>query len=255
MVAPRIRIAHPIAALAVVSCAALAPASGLAQGPSAPAMQRVGGFEIDRTEVTIGEFRRFVQATGLVTRAERDGGGSVYESGWVRKPGWTWAAPFGKPGADDEPAVHVSFDEAAAYCRWAGKRLPTDAQWTQAAYIESRDRPPAPFVAGRRYAFPTGDSPQGANCLGDCGPAPVVAHGAALSRGLGHARAGATKAGVNGLHEMGANVWEWVDEGAGDEKRTRGGSWWYGAEQMREDHLASKPRGFAAVYIGFRCAR
>jgi sulfatase modifying factor 1 len=54
---------------------------------------------------------------------------------------------------------------------------------------------------------------------------------------------------------MGANLWEWVDEPAGDstDKRTRGGSWWYGAGPMKADHLASKQRDFAVVYIGFRC--
>jgi formylglycine-generating enzyme required for sulfatase activity len=219
-----------------------------------PSMQRVGRFLIDRTEVTIGQFRRFADATGTVTRAEREGGGSVYEAGWTRKPGWTWRAPFGRPGADGEPAVHVTFAEAQAFCRWAGKRLPTDAEWVEAAYTERRESPPAPFARGRTYAYPVGDSPAGANCLGDCGDVPVVAHGAALLRGRGHALAGGTRAGVNGLHEMGANAWEWVDAADGSERRTRGGSWWYGETQMRADHVASKPPEFAAVYIGFRCA-
>ena len=71
--------------------------------------------------------------------------------------------------------------------------------------------------------------------------------------------AGRTKAGVNGLFDMGANAWEWVDEprgaSAGAERRTRGGSWWYGAAQMRADHLQAKPAATAVVYIGFRCAR
>ena len=103
---------------------------------------------------------------------------------------------------------------------------------------------------------------EGAQCLDDCGPAPAaraVAHGARLWRGAGHARAGSTPAGVNGLHEMGGNAWEWVDEptGAADEAehRTRGGSWWYGQAQMQADHLQSKPGSTAVVYIGFRCAR
>jgi sulfatase modifying factor 1 len=132
----------------------------------------------------------------------------------------------------------------------------------QAAYTERRPNPPAPFTTGRTYSYPTGASPDGAQCLGDCGTAAqqrAINHGATLLRGHGHARAGSTPAGVNGLHEMGANAWEWVDEprGAGpaDERRTRGGSWWYGAAQMRADHLQSKPPQTAVVYIGFRCAR
>ncbi len=100
--------------------------------PSAHAetdMQPIDRFSIDRTKVSVAAFSRFVAATGMVTMAERQGGGSVFETGWVRKPRWTWRAPFGEPADDREPAVHVTFDEAAAYCRWAGKRLPTDAEW------------------------------------------------------------------------------------------------------------------------------
>jgi formylglycine-generating enzyme required for sulfatase activity len=54
---------------------------------------------------------------------------------------------------------------------------------------------------------------------------------------------------------MGGNLWEWVDHGAASEKRTRGGSWWYGAAQMKADALYDKDADFPAVYIGFRCAR
>lgn len=217
-------------------------------------MQPMGRFEIDRTEVTIGQFRKFVEATGLKTAAERAGGGSTFEAGWEQRKGWTWRSPFGQPGGDNEPAVHVTYGEAQAFCQWAGKRLPLDAEWREAAYTERRRSPPAGFVTGKSYAYPTGDSPQGANCLGDCGRVRTVTN-AITSRGAGHAEAGSTRAGVNGLHEMGGNAWEWVDSGEGSEKCTRGGSWWYGAAQMQDTHRQSKPVDTAAVYIGFRCAR
>lgn len=226
-----------------------------------------GPFRIARTETTIAQYRRFAEATRYTTVAERRGGGEVYEAGWTRKPGWIWRTPFGREQAvaPDEPAVHLTYGEAEAFCRWAGGHLPSDAQWREAAYTERRPAPPAPFVHGRTYPYPTGDSPTGAQCLDDCGPQArtrAVRHGARLWRGDGHARAGTTPAGVNGLHDMGANVWEWVDAGAeagtgaGDqtERRTRGGSWWYGAAQMRADHLQGKPADTAVVYIGFRCA-
>jgi formylglycine-generating enzyme required for sulfatase activity len=224
----------------------------------------IGRFSIARTETTVGQFRRFVQATATVTQAERSGGGEVYEAGWVRKPGWNWMTPFGgaRPAADNEPAVHLDFSEAQAFCRWAGGRLPTDAEWTSAAYTEQRAAPPAPFQRGRTYPYPSGDSPEGAQCLADCGPQArqrAIAHGAALTRGDGHALAGSTPPGVNGLFDMGGNAWEWVDEPRGAngkaERRTRGGSWWYGAAQMRADHLQSKPADTAVLYIGMRCAR
>ena len=251
------------AACSAALCAALlAPATALPQaaaGSANPAtrdMQPVGAFLIDRTEVTVGQFRAFAEATGTVTRAEREGGGQVYEAGWTQKPGWTWKAPYGKPAGEREPAVHVTYAEAEAYCRWAGKRLPTDREWVEAAYTERRPRPPAPFVTGKTYPTPQGDNPAGANCLEGCGQgARPVAHGAQLMRGRGHVEAGASPAGVNGLHDMGGNAWEWVNQADGNERRTRGGSWWYGVAQMRADHVASKPPETTVVYIGFRCAK
>jgi formylglycine-generating enzyme required for sulfatase activity len=213
-------------------------------------MQAVDGFRIDRIEVTIGQFRRFVAATGVTTAAEKAGGGFQFRAGWERMAGWTWQAPFGRPGADDEPAVHVTWHEALAYCRWAGLRLPTDAEWARAAYVETRADPPTPFQNGRAYPYPTGESPDGANQL----DRPKGALGRELGRGAGHVPARTTAPGVNGLWDMGANVWEWVDHETGGGKRTRGSSWWYGAAQMRADNLAEKPADFPAVYIGFRCA-
>lgn len=242
----------------MATLAAVSAASSPAAIDWLPIGEGPGAFEIARTETTVGQFRRFVTATGLRTAAERAGGGEVYESGWTRKPGWTWAAPFGRAAADDEPAVHVNFDEAQAFCRWAGGTLPTDAQWLAAAYTEQRRTPAPPFERGRTYPYPTGDTPAGAQCLDDCGAEANTrgrGAGAGLWRGQGHAAAGSTRAGVNGLHEMAANAWEWVDEPVGSERLTRGGSWWYGAAQMRADHRQSKPPSTTVAYIGFRCVR
>lgn len=219
-------------------------------------MMDVGLYRIDKTEVTIKEFSEFAKATGTVTKAEKDGGGLVYTaSGWTKKAGWTWRTPYGKPADVREPAVHVTFDEAQAFCLWRGKRLPTDAEWKAAAYTETRTSPPDPFQSGTTYPYPTGDNPIGANCLGECGDTEHVDYSASLDRGSGHAITGTTLAGVNGLFDMGANVWEWVDNAHPTQKGTRGGSWWYGAAQMHKEHIATKPRDTAAVYIGFRCIK
>jgi len=261
---------HPVPHLLA---AALSAAAGSALAQANPAgidWQPIGGFSIARTETTVGQFRRFADATKTRTLAERNGGGQVYEAGWATKAGWNWRTPFGggKPAADDEPAVHVNFDEAQAFCRWAGGRLPTDAEWVSAAYTEQRTKPPSGFERGRTYPLPTGSTPAGAQCLGDCGAAAkarAIHHGARLWQGDGHALVTTTPAGVNGLHDMGGNAWEWVDEPQGasgngvnagnSARRTRGGSWWYGQAQMRADHLQDKPANTTVVYIGFRCAK
>ena len=238
----------PFLLIGLLCCAPLASARSAD-------MQTLDGVAIDRTEVSVGQFRRFVDATGFVTKAEKAAGGLVYDAGWQQKAGWIWSAPFGIPAEESEPAVHVTFDEADAYCRWAGKRLPTDAEWVKAAYTETRTDPPAPFEAGATYEYPTGPDPRGANCRDECGHVPAVDFSDRLARGAGHAPVGTTRAGVNGLYDMGANVWEWTENGGDDEKGTRGGSWWYGASQMKADAVATKPRDMAVVYIGFRCAK
>ena len=235
-----------------IACAVFFAAT---QTAAADEMQPIGAFAIDKAEVTIGAFAAFVAETGMVTKAERDSGGLVYGNGWERKSGWNWRSPYGQPGRAKEPAVHVTFDEAEAYCRWAGKRLPTEAEWIKAAYNETRLNPPPPFTRGEVYQYPTGATPKGANCLEDCGIGVGINYSAVLQRGAGHAEVGMTLPGVNGLYDMGANVWEWVDIQQDDHKGTRGGSWWYGAAQMTTGYRATKPRDMAVVYIGFRCAK
>lgn len=222
-----------------VVCAALALTSGLtAWAEDRVALQH---WRIDRTEVSIERFATFAQATGFVSAAEREGGGFEFLAGWERQPGTSWRQPDPGVAANPQwPAVHLSFAEAQAFCQWAGGRLPSAEEWRQAAFTEQRDAPPAPFVRGTTYPWPTGDSPAGANTSGrDPWPraAPV----------------GATPAGVNGLHDMGANVWEWTTTARGDTRQTVGGSWWYGDYQMAADVQAFKPQDFYAVYIGFRC--
>lgn len=194
-------------------------------------------FAIDRTEVTIGQFKAFAARTSLTTRAEKEGGGYEYAAGWEQRPGWTWKSPHGKPGADAEPVAHVTWAEAQAYCRAAGGRLPTAAEWRRAAYTETRSQPTDGFVTGRTYPYPVGARPDGMN-----------------NNRQRHVSAGTTKRGVNGLFDMGANVWEWLADRRGSDALTIGGSWWYGPEKTRQQGAQYKPAGFAAIYIGFRCA-
>jgi formylglycine-generating enzyme required for sulfatase activity len=218
-------------------CAVLILACCLAAPSYAAERVRIDGFEIDRTEVTIARFAAFVEAAGMITTAEREGGGYEFAAGWTRRAGWTFRRPQGGTGGPDEPAVHVTWGEASRFCAQAGGRLPTAAEWRRAAYTELRDRPTDGFEKGRTYVFPVGDVPAGMN-----------------NNRRGHVPVGTTRLGVNGLYDMGANVWEWLSDRRGDEALTAGGSWWYGPEQSRAEAMQYKAVGFFAVYVGFRCA-
>jgi len=224
---------------AASAAAAVISAVFLVSGSAAVAGDRVtiAGFAIDRTEVTIARFRAYIAAAGQPTAAERAGGGFEYVAGWTRRPGWTWAAPYGEAGGDDEPAVHVTWAEAQAYCKHRGGRLPTFVEWSRAAYEESRSAPADGFVRGRTYTYPVGEDPDGMN--------------AGARR---HVAVATTRRGVNGLYDMGANVWEWIADRRGDQALTAGGSWWYGPSKTRRDGAQWKSADFYAVYIGFRCA-
>ena len=228
----------------------------------------VEAFWIDKYEVTNGQFKAFVDATGHVTEAEQDGWSWVYDgSDWRPVDGASWRAPEG-PGSTvedrlDYPVVHVSWSDADAYARWAGKRLPTEAEWEKAARGTEGDDANRDGV-GDGYKFPWGNVFDPTRCnLND------YTQQGRIDGYLTTAPVGSYPNGVSpyGVHDMTGNVWEmcadWYGEYCsphappfvGDVRVRRGGSWFSVPEDARTAYRDAFDPLFTSQHYGFRCVR
>ncbi|MDR5795063.1 MULTISPECIES: formylglycine-generating enzyme family protein [unclassified Caballeronia] len=178
---------------------------------------KVGAFWIDQTDVTNAQFAAFVDATGYVTEAERQGGAVVFHvptreemnardlAWWSWVKGASWKHPTGSSstwkGHENRPVTMVTLADALAYAHWLGRDLPTEAEWEyagkagregaqlDAAPRDARGKPSANYWQG---VFPVLDSAED----GHAGLAPVGCYAANDFR----------------LYDMIGNAWEWTKD-------------------------------------------
>ena len=193
----------------------------------------VDGFWMDRTPVTNRQFRQFVEATGYVTFAEtapdpKDYPGILphmifagslvfsqpkhavdlrdFSQWWTFTRGANWRHPYGPKsnikGLDDHPVVHVAFADARAYAQWAGKELPTEAEWEFAA---------RGGLDGADYAWGDELTPGGKHMANTWqGEFPI--ENTCDDGYEGTSPVGAFPANGYGLYDMIGNVWEWTSD-------------------------------------------
>jgi formylglycine-generating enzyme required for sulfatase activity len=193
----------------------------------------VDGFWIDEHPVTNAEFRRFVTATGYLTVAERPlnpadypeaepsllvPGSAVFQQPsvpvglddhtrwWRYVPGACWQKPEGPgstlDGRDHHPVVHVAYEDAEAYARWAGKELPTEAEWECAARggLEG-----ATFTWGDEFA-------PGGRMMANTWQGEFPWQNLALDGYVGTSPVKRFPPNGYGLFDMAGNVWEWTSD-------------------------------------------
>jgi eukaryotic-like serine/threonine-protein kinase len=229
--------------------------------------QTVDAFWIDQTEVSNAMFTLFVNETNYTTDAEIIAKSyTFYEEKWQLVDEADWAHPFG-PSSDisgykNYPVTHVSWKDALAYCEWAGRALPTEAQWEKAARGTSGETYPWGNAA------PSGDLVNYADSsLNFYTADPNVNDGYEFTSPVGSFPNGKSEYGVL---DIAGNVWEWVSSlaqpypyNAADGRENlipvgkrliRGGSWFDTPVSLQTTNRYEFDQNYTGLNTGFRCA-
>ncbi len=232
---------------------------------------RLNAFWMDKHEVTNEQFGNFVDATHFKTDAEKFGWSGVFdprEGKWTKSDGADWRHPTGPDSKADpkHPVIHVSYADAEAYAKWAGKRLPTEAEFEYAARGGKHDEK---FAWGNDL-YPGGK--QMANAWQ--GMFPFEDDGKDGFKGL--APVGSFPANPYGLFDITGNVWEWTSDyyaddyykqspnenpkgpDAGKERSIRGGSWLCAENYCLGYRVAARNKtepDSGLNNLGFRCVK
>lgn len=215
----------------------------------------LASFAIDRHEVTNRQFTAFVAATGHRTGPEREGGAWIYRGGstdWEYVRAASWRHPLGPgsgiEGAEDYPVVAVTWDDARAYCEWAGKRLPSEEEWEVAAR------------AGRDPGAGLDGAPRPLDGEANVWQGRWPSRNRLVDGFFYAAPVGSFPANEWGLVDMIGNVWEWTASPYAAGKRlrvARGGSWFCSpnyCSAYRAGFRGKSPADHAFNNVGFRCA-
>lgn len=213
-----------------------------------PRMVEVAAFRIDKTEVTVAAYAACVKAGGCSAQGLES---KFFDD---RDQGITESCNWNKPGREQHPINCVDWSHADAYCRWAKKRLPTEAEWEKAArgtdglkYTWGNDGFGTRLVANIADERAKRNWPYWST-------APGYDDGFLFTAPVGSFVDGASPYGALDLI---GNVWEWTAdwEKSGKTRVLRGGSWSDGPRETRTSRRVGVPPTERASHAGFRCAR